>query len=682
MIIGNEFAGFRLVRLLGEPGGFGQTYEAERGGERFALKVLHESLVDSVGHERFRREIEALRRPKSEHLVDVADFGVDASGGRTYHWIAMPFLEGRTLKQELDALGGVMPAARAQLVARGIALGLAALHEVQIVHRDVKPANVLITDAGTVKLLDFGLARFLDYSTLTEPGMFMGTPPYASPEQLRGEPDLATDLYALGVVLYELLAGQRPFVQRDIAALIRAILEEVPEPPSVFRSGVPAELDALVMRLLEKEPLRRPATATEVADDLKLTIATAPRGSEPYRRENEPLVFARVGEADVDDAVNAILRGDTPTGLVVGITERAALVPARKAARAHGAHFVVDPFLLRMAFANFVRTRALRDLPYAPPGVTPWQPDDLRGLDQSADLARNVIREQHHCGASIYMSAHFTVRSLDDAWLRRDTKLLDDSLLARDAFDADKPLFSILAASLDFLCSETAVLQFANRMRRGRPDGFWLMLDPLTPPGGETHLIYALRLAILLQDLGVPVIMSRVGSLRHFFLACGVGGVEVGLGRFDGFRLSDWRSPPRQGGPGRIPPRFDFPSLLCSLPQDKAALVLRSGLVPESECSCTACLLGSSVEDRLARATEHNAAVLAREREMLAGVSTPERIGRLRDAIARAGALGRRLRRLSSWNERMEHLRVFEASLDEVARTDLLAPGRAARRAS
>jgi hypothetical protein len=682
MIISNHFAGFRLVRLLGEPGGFGQTYEAERDGERYALKVLHASLVDSVGQERFRREIEALQRPKSENLVDVADYGVDRSGGRDYHWIAMPFIEGRTLKQELEALGGVMPPARARLIARGIALGLAALHEAQIIHRDIKPANVLITVDGTVKLLDFGLARFLDYSTLTEPGMFMGTPAYASPEQLRGEPDLATDLYALGVVLYELLAGQRPFVHGDIAALIRAILEEPPEPPGAFRAGVPRELEAIVMRLLEKEALRRPATAMEVADELKLNIATAAPGADPYPRDDEPLVFARVGDADVDDAVNAVLRGDTPTGIVVGITERAALVPARKAARANGAHFAVDPFLLRMAFPNYARTRALRDLPYAPPGVSPWQPDDLRGLDASADLARKVIREQHHCGASLFMSAHFAVTSLDDAWVRRDAKLLDDSLLARDAFDSEKPLFSLMAASMDFLCSETAVLQFANRMRRGRPDGFWLLLDPLAPPGVETHVISALRLALLLQDLGVPVVLSRVGCLRQFFMACGVGGVEVGLGRYDGFRLSDWRSPPRQGGPGRIPPRFEFPSLLCSLPQDKAALVLRSGLSPESDCSCSACLLSSSVEDRLGRTTEHNAAVLAREREVLAGVPTADRIGRLRDAVNRAQALTRRLRRLSAWNDRMEHLRVFDAALDEVGRTGLLGPGRAARRAS
>jgi hypothetical protein len=177
-------------------------------------------------------------------------------------------------------------------------------------------------------------------------------------------------------------------------------------------------------------------------------------------------------------------------------------------------------------------------------------------------------------------------------------------------------------------------------------------------------------------------VLSRVGTLRHLFLACGVGGVDIGLGRNDGFRLSDWRGMPRQGGPGRPPARFEFPSLLCTLPRDAAEAVLASGLVDESSCACNACLLSETVEGKLSRTAEHNMAVLARERRHLAGMSVAERITALRDAVQRAQALGRRLRRISSFNDRLEHLRVFGACLDEVERTGLLQPGRAARRAS
>jgi serine/threonine protein kinase len=325
-MLGEEFAGFRLLGVLGR-GAFGETYKAQREGRLYALKVLHESVLDSVDMERLRREVEALRRPASVHLVECSDWGQDESGGRTYHWLAMPYFEGQTLTKEVAATGGVLPPARARLIVGGIARGLQALHELRIVHRDVKPDNVFITTDGVVKLLDLGLARFLDRTTVTHQGGWVGTPVYMAPEQWRGEPDIASDLYAAGVVLFELLTGQLPFRNSDLAGLMYAVLNEAPEAPSAINPSVPTELDDLVLRLLEKEPLRRPATAAEVAEALKPHFAIA-RHATPYSRDSEPLMFVRVGTADVDDAVNGLLRGDTPTGLVVGVTEKPALVAA------------------------------------------------------------------------------------------------------------------------------------------------------------------------------------------------------------------------------------------------------------------------------------------------------------------------------------------------------------------
>jgi serine/threonine protein kinase len=218
LMLDDEFARFRLLGVLGR-GAFGETYKAEREGKLYALKVLHESVLDSVDMERFRREVEALRRRSSVHLVECSDWG-RVESGRTYHWLAMPYFEGQTLTKELVAAGGVLPPARARLIVGGIALGLQALHELRIVHRDVKPDNIFITSDGVVKLLDLGLARFLDQTTVTQQGGWVGTPVYMAPEQWRGEPDTASDLYAAGVVLFELLTGRLPFRNADLAGLI------------------------------------------------------------------------------------------------------------------------------------------------------------------------------------------------------------------------------------------------------------------------------------------------------------------------------------------------------------------------------------------------------------------------------------------------------------------------------
>ncbi len=186
VILPDQFAGFRLRRPLGKPGGFGAVYEAERAGERVALKIFHAELLDDVELERFQREVRGLVKVRHPNLVSYVDSGSTVHGGRRWHWIAMELLTGLSLREELEAAGGRLMPARALQLAQQIALGLAALHDVNIVHRDVKPENVFVCADGTVKLLHFGVARFLDYSSLTQDGRFIGTLWYAAPEQLRG----------------------------------------------------------------------------------------------------------------------------------------------------------------------------------------------------------------------------------------------------------------------------------------------------------------------------------------------------------------------------------------------------------------------------------------------------------------------------------------------------------------
>jgi serine/threonine protein kinase len=678
VILGDSFGRFRLIAALGRPGGFGQVFKAERDEALFAVKILHREPQTEAEREQFRREIRGLEKFSHENLVDFADAGVETLDGHDRWWIAMPFLDGRTVAEECEAHGGRVRAARARYLARGMAYGLAELHRHNVIHRDLKPLNAFVTSDDVVKLLDFGIARFLDYTSLTERGHFRGTLAYAAPEQIRGEPELSTDLWALGVSLYEMVTGTRPFGGGDMFALLEAIRVETPESPAALVPGVDPDLEELIMALLEKEPMNRPASADEVGDRLQPQLAAATIQPEPYGRELEPRIYWRVGQRDVNDAMNACLHGDTPTGIVVGITDGNALVTARQAARNNEvqAEFAVDPLLLRLGLTNFSNTKGLKGLPYAPSGLSPWQADDFRSMEASRVCARRVIQEQQDCGATQFFSAHFFFRDLEDPWLRRNAKLLDDSLMARDAIDAEKPLIALIAGALEPLCREDALLSLVNRLRRGRPDAFWLMLDSVRAPGTEVELIFTLRLALLLQDLGVPAIVARAGALRHFFLACGVAGVETGLGRSNGFRISDFKG----RGPGYTPPQFEFPSLLMTLPQEKARSVLESDLVPESSCSCSACN-GRSVAERLEATPEHNAAMLRVQRSRLAGIGTAGRIEMLRSDIASAAALRRRLRILQAFTDEMPHLTIWARALDEVEQSGLLEPGRAARRA-
>jgi TolB-like protein/Flp pilus assembly protein TadD len=212
-----------------------------------------------VAKERFLVEARAAAAVDHPNVCTVHEIGEDEDGQL---FIAMAYYPGETLSRRLER--GPLPVEEAVEYARQIAGGLAAAHEQGVVHRDIKPGNVIGEPDSGVKVLDFGLAKLADV-TLTGGGMMLGTVAYMSPEQLSGEAvDERTDLWALGVLLYEMLTGERPFKGNRDRAVVDAIRHNEPEPPSALREDLPAEVEALVLRLLSKDPENRCTTAKEV----------------------------------------------------------------------------------------------------------------------------------------------------------------------------------------------------------------------------------------------------------------------------------------------------------------------------------------------------------------------------------------------------------------------------------
>ncbi|MBL9077606.1 MAG: protein kinase [Planctomycetes bacterium] len=262
---------FRLVREIGR-GGMGVVYEAWQRSldRRVAVKVLPPGLVDSpAAIARFRREAAAAARLQHPHIVEVHGFGSD----RGRHFFAMQFVDGRPLHACMDDWRSP---ARAVALATQLAAALAHAHAAGLVHRDVKPANVLVDTDGDALLTDFGVARDEAQPSLTREGGFVGTLDYAAPEQLRGDRvDGRADVWSLGVVLYELLAGVRPFAAPTQQALLHAI--HATEPQSLLTiDGVTRDLAAIVDRALQKDPARRYASAEALLQDLRALQSGAP----------------------------------------------------------------------------------------------------------------------------------------------------------------------------------------------------------------------------------------------------------------------------------------------------------------------------------------------------------------------------------------------------------------------
>lgn len=276
---------YRLEERLGI-GGMGTVYRArhlliDRG---VAVKVLNSRFVeDEAARMRFRREAKAAGRLQHANAVAVTDFGQTSDG---YVYIVMELLEGRTLRDVLAKEAPLDPARAVALMLQTSA-AVAAAHEAGIIHRDLKPANIFIVQnsevPAVVKVLDFGIAKLAaesleddeDSKTLTLVGVMIGTPRYMSPEQCDGvELTPAADVYSLGVILYEMLAGTVPFSGSSPLAIAMKHANEPPRRPSEFAAGIPPALEEVVLHALEKEPECRPANAAEFRREL---FATAER---------------------------------------------------------------------------------------------------------------------------------------------------------------------------------------------------------------------------------------------------------------------------------------------------------------------------------------------------------------------------------------------------------------------
>src|SRR5438132_2720628 len=258
---------YELVRRIAR-GGMAEVYLARDLllDRPVALKMLFPELsVDESFVARFRREAQAAANLSHPNIVSVYDWGE----GDGAYFIVMEYVDGRPLSSHIRAEGALLPD-RAAAVGAAVASALAFAHRAGVIHRDVKPGNVLITSEGHVKVTDFGIARATSAAQedLTQTGAVMGTATYFSPEQAQGLPvDPRTDLYSLGVVLYETVTGQPPFSGDSAVAIAYKHVREDPLAPSRLNRDVPAAVDAIILKCLAKNPANRYQNVEELLED-------------------------------------------------------------------------------------------------------------------------------------------------------------------------------------------------------------------------------------------------------------------------------------------------------------------------------------------------------------------------------------------------------------------------------
>ncbi|MEE1754428.1 protein kinase domain-containing protein [Streptomyces sp. SP18CS02] len=286
---GGSVAGgrYQLRDLLGE-GGMASVYLAYDSAldRQVAIKTLHTELGrEQSFRERFRREAQAVAKLQHTNIVSVFDTGEDDLGGALMPYIVMEYVEGQPLGSVLQAdiqAYGAMPADKALKVTADVLAALETSHEMGLVHRDIKPGNVMMTKRGIVKVMDFGIARAMQsgVTSMTQTGMVVGTPQYLSPEQALGRGvDARSDLYSVGIMLFQLLTGRIPFDADSPLAIAYAHVQEEPVAPSAINRSVTPAMDALVARALKKNPNERFPSAAAMRDECLRLLSAGQTGA-------------------------------------------------------------------------------------------------------------------------------------------------------------------------------------------------------------------------------------------------------------------------------------------------------------------------------------------------------------------------------------------------------------------
>jgi eukaryotic-like serine/threonine-protein kinase len=255
---------YEILEIIGS-GAHGRVARAHDPmiGRLVAVKLFPKELAHGAARQRFLQEARVVGQLAHPSIITLHDMGIDEPTQTPY--LVMEYLEGQPLDRILEK--GSIPLPRACAWAGQVASALGVAHRKGVIHGDVKPANMLITNDGRVKLMDFGMARLASHDTGATP--LLGTPAYWCPEQIMGKPqDARSDLFSLGVVLYEMVTGKRPFDADSLQGICSRVLSSTPLPPSHANSSIPATFDDLVARCLAKDPAARHAAADALAEEL------------------------------------------------------------------------------------------------------------------------------------------------------------------------------------------------------------------------------------------------------------------------------------------------------------------------------------------------------------------------------------------------------------------------------
>lgn len=620
-------------------GSFGSVYKVEKSGKFYAMKVFQSELLKTEYKVRINHEIKALQKISHPNVVKLHDFGTFRENEFDYFYTVMDFVDG----QPLTNFVGTVDEPRCIEVIESVLDTLAAVHADGIIHRDLKPANIMVDKNGTPIILDFGLAKLIDYSSITQTGERIGTYCYMSPEQVTDSKNIdeRSDYFAVGVIFYELLAGVTPYDAVNLPALIDQIKNQYPKNPSERNPSISNQTENVILRLLEKEPHRRYQKTDEVINALKTTPEVRLKKLDLSTRyfirllHNEKTVFEEAFSAGMVERVIF------PANFFKFYRHTVALL------RKSGIPFTTDPATNRLTYAAFSKTTGVQALPYSSGDeVTPIQKKDFHSILQVQDYVKKVLDFQVANGVTELAAPFFFAKDSSDDWFNINLKLLKESIAYRDQHHGEIPIWAGICMNVENWYDNDEKNKILNYYVKAAPDGFFVYGDSVSNQSNLTQLFHYSDLLRKLQAFaGTPVVACRVSSLGLILLSVGVSGISSGIASLDSFSesiLSDTKEGYSADSRYYIPQMLGMVSLKKGVPT-KLQDINGSSIGTELRCACPYCatiLSGSIVQKNIKLHFLH---VRNQEITELEALAPADRLGLMEKKVEQAFAYNKTL---------------------------------------
>lgn len=611
-LINQTINGYTFTEFIGA-GGFGSVYKVTKEGNTYAIKVFREEYIlqeykHSGSNNRIQREIDIMKTVSHPFLIKYVDDFKGADLNVPSYFLVMEYAAGETL-QKIIKNKGLKSEAQIVSIFKNILEGIKGLHQVRgvdeskgIIHRDLKPENIIV-DGDSVKILDYGISKVIDYTALTSTGNFLGSPLYSSPEQITDSKniDKRSDLYTLGIIFYEMLTSKVPYEFNNLPELIDKIKNESPVPPRKYSPEITNKFENIIFKLLEKNPYQRYLNIDEL-----ITVLHSDEAILKREYDTTPKFVLRLwndGSAleEYIKTHSETIHVDFPVIHQFQQKKLLQLIQGKQFVR------IIDPETVRFAYDTYTDREGLKKLPYCPQNYEVITPAYLNSYKKQQDYVKLVIDEEAKLGADIFVSPYHYTHNTNvlptykqnpvEQWFDLDIKLLRESIDYKNSIPAysNKKLYAGICINSSSLTDQQYKNDLLNYYSAHECDGYIVYADGIDKNTSAVILYHYIDTLLKLQSFtGRPVIAGRLNSLGLGLISLGIVGFSAGAARFESFSEELHKD---AGAGYNLYERYYFPELLGTVPIEKkrpTRLNQISNVL--GACQCLYCR-GKSAED-------------------------------------------------------------------------------------